>query len=228
MLQLIEVGRSIKSVVFNYFQLNALIAVALILPCAFTSMMAVSVVQSRLNGLAHFDAEIVRLKYDIEEERKSISPDQGRILNLETWLRDRQDERNGLAMQSAWGDIDARTKKSGDWIDFYHQLSSDNNIMIAAMAGATLGALLPIVLTSTGSPILACGAGIAIGVLAMAAAKGTKSFLISGPIAQTITLDPYTILLVSFLAGSYKSNIIELLHNFIRSSTGNYNKNKTE
>ena len=224
MSQLIQFLGYMKGGFFNRLQVNALISAFLILPCAFVAMLAVSVVQSRLNGLVQYDAEIIRLKYELEDERSKIDKNFNRISELQNWRTDRIDERNKLSMQSAWGDEDARKKASGEWVNFYHSLSSDNNLMIASMAGASMGALLTIVLTSIGSPLLACGSGVAIGMLAMSAAKGAKAFLISSTSAQVFSLDPYNILLLSFLAGSYNAHILDFIHSFIKSRTETYTK----
>src|SRR5581483_9186581 len=119
------------------------------------------------------------------------------IGDYEFALNKLESEQASLAMQSLWGSAEARQVNDGDWGNIFQRYSSDNNLMIASAASATLACLLAVILNGFGNSIWACGAGVAIGLFAMIAAKGAKAFLVAGAAGQTTDLDPYSIVFLA-------------------------------
>jgi hypothetical protein len=195
---------------------DRLMACVLVVPTCILLMLSMSPVENRLQTQRVHDKIISTLRGEIADLRKIQQPNEDTrrdITSRESRLANEQDEQDSITMQIIWGSQTARDLyQSGnrDWGNIFHQYSSDDNLMIAAMASATLACLLGVILNGQGGSILAVGAGLAIGLFAVIAAKGTKAFLVAG-YSQTTELDPYSIMFLAFLAGAYQRRLLELL-----------------
>jgi hypothetical protein len=195
---------------------DRLVACVLVLPACILLMLSMSPVENRLQTQRVHDRIISVLRGEIADLRRIQQPGEeirNDITGRERKLAMEQDEQDSITMQIIWGSQEAQDLyRSGnrDWANIFHQYSSDNNLMIAAMASATLACLLSVILTGEGGAIFAVGAGLAIGLFAVIASKGIKAFLVAG-YSQATELDPYSIMFLAFLAGAYQRRLLALL-----------------
>ena len=195
---------------------DRLIACVLVVPICILLMLSMSPVENRLQTQRVHERTISALRGEINDLRKIRQTNEETRKDIEVredLLSKEQEEQASITMQIIWGSKEAQDLyRSGDrdWGNTFHQYSSDNNLMIAAMTSATLACLLGVILNGQGSAILALGAGLAIGSFAVIAAKGAKAFLVAG-YSQATELDPYSIMFLAFLAGAYQRRLLELL-----------------
>jgi hypothetical protein len=195
---------------------DRLIACVLVVPISIFLMLSMTPVENRLQTQRVHDKNISALRGEINDLRRlQQSSEEARkeIAEREDKLSKELVEQDSITMQIIWGSEEARNYYQSGYLglgNMFNQYSSDNNLMIAAMTSATLACLLSVILNGQGSAILALGAGLAIGLFAVIAAKGTKAFLVAG-YSQATELDPYSIMLLAFLAGAYQHRLLELL-----------------
>jgi hypothetical protein len=201
---------------------NRLLACALLVPTAFLLMLSVSVVENRLQTLQVEDKAIAALKTDLDTLRKIQQPtDETKqaIQEREQRLTDRQGQQDSITMQLIWGSQEAREQRAAgnkDWGNAFQQFSNDNNLMIAAAASGVLPCLLSVLLTGDMFALFAVAAGVVIGLFAIIAAKGAKAFLFAGATSQFSELDPYSIVFLAFVIGTYKNGILDLIQSKAR------------
>jgi hypothetical protein len=202
---------------------NRLLACLLVVPACLFLMLPLSIVENRLQTLQVHQKNIVDFKNRIDNLRRVAQPADElvrEVSDLEQAIFREESEQTSITMQVIWGSGAARDEyvsgRNREWGNKFHQYSSDNNLMIASMASARLACLLAVILNGQGNAILAAGAGLAIGLFAMIAAKGAKAFLVAGSTNQLTELDPYSIVTIAFLAGAYRLHLLGFLESFVQ------------
>jgi hypothetical protein len=202
---------------------DRLLACALAVPVALLLMLSLSVVQNRIQTLQLHDKGISLLRGELDAFRKANDSDKSGkkdIADREAAVQGKENERASISLQVIWGDQAARERYAAgnrDWGNIFHQNSNDHNLMLASMASAMLACLLSVILTGRGRAIYALGAGLIIGLFAAIAAKGAKAFLLAGSAAnQPAELDPYSIVLLAFLAGAYQHRLLGMLERLVQ------------
>jgi len=196
---------------------NRLLACALLVPTAFLLILSVSVVENRLQTLQVQDKAIAALKTDLDTLRKVQPPTEltkQAIQEREQWLAGKEGDQASITMQLIWGSQEAREKRAAgndDWGNIFQQYSNDNNLMIAAAASGVLPCLLSVLLTGDMFALFAGSAGVVIGLFALIAAKGAKAFLFAGATSQFSELDPYSIVFLAFVIGTYKNGLLDFI-----------------
>jgi hypothetical protein len=207
-----------------FLTVNRLAACMLAVPAAMLLILSLSIVENRIQTMQLHDKRIVQVRTELENLRKVQSNGEEakkEIADRQDFLSKEQDEQASVANQVIWGSEEARksyaANKDRSWANLFHQNSSDHNLMIAAMAAATLACLLSVIVIGTGNAVYAVGAGLIIGLFAVVAAKGAKAFLLSGAGAsQAGELDPYSIVLIAFLAGAYQNRLLDLMQTLVQ------------
>jgi hypothetical protein len=201
---------------------NRLLACVLLVPTAFLLILSVSVVENRLQTLQVQDKAIAALKTDLDTLRKVQPPTEQTkqaIQEREQWLAGKEGDQASITMQLIWGSQEAREKRAAgndDWGNIFQQYSNDNNLMIAAAASGVLPCLLSVLLTGDMFALFAGSAGVVIGLFALIAAKGAKAFLFAGATSQFSELDPYSIVFLAFVIGTYKNGLLDFIQSKAR------------
>jgi hypothetical protein len=202
--------------------INRLLACTVLVPTVFLLMLSVSVVENRLQTLQVHDKAIAALKNDLDTLRKIQQPTEETkqaIKKREDWLAGREGEQDSITMQLIWGSQDARREHAAgnrDWGNTFQQYSNDNNLMIAAAASGVLPCLLSVLLTGDIFALFAVAAGVVIGLFALITAKGAKAFLFAGATSQFNELDPYSIVFLAFVIGTYKNGLLDFIQSRAR------------
>jgi hypothetical protein len=206
---------------------NRLFACALVVPVCILLMLSMNPVENRLLTQRVHEKNIAILTSQISDLRKVQEQNtavQDKINKLEQELALKQADYDRITMQIIWGSEDARAYYNlgdMDWDNWFNQINSDDNLMIAAIASAALACLLTVIINGEPNAIFALGAGAAIGMFSVIASKGIKAFLVAG-YSQATKLDPYSIMFLAFLAGAYQHRLLDLLIRVVDTQTDRF------